>query len=69
LLACLLRTISWKLCPTNSAWSCGPVKRWGTFWRARISFVRSAEASKASVSESTSVLSQSKRMVVICFGF
>lgn len=54
-----------KFCPTNSERSWGPVYRSLMPRASRISLARSAHASKARDSESTSVLSQSKRRVVI----
>lgn len=45
----------------------GDKQRSGIFLLSRISFASSAQASKASSSERTRVLSQSKRRVVIWF--
>lgn len=59
--------MAWKLCPTNSRWSWFPVKCKSTLEAARISLVRSAEASNARVSDWTSVLSQSRSRVVIFY--
>lgn len=54
-----------KFWPTNSTMSDSPVKRCSMLRLLQISLMRSAHASKASSSERTSVLSQSKRRVVI----
>lgn len=59
-----------KFWPTNSVMSVGPVKGCssGRDLEWAISLMRSAQPSKASSSERTSVLSQSRRMVVIWKG-
>jgi hypothetical protein len=56
-----------KFWPTNSTMSDSPVKGWssGIFLVAAISLIRSAHPSKASSSDRTRVLSQSRRMVLI----
>lgn len=54
-----------KFWPTNSLMRDSPVKRWSTLCFSQISLMSSAQASKASSSERTRVLSQSKRRVVI----
>lgn len=55
-----------KFWPMNSPINWGPVYLSVMPWEARMMLARSAHASNASSSESTRVLSQSKRMWVIC---